>query len=740
VPTKTEVNLARLCQLIGDLEPELSPDTIADAVRTAAPETAILGKLVRAIATNPQQLLTSKAAAIPAHSRLATALLGRGARRVAIPECGLCNRPVVLEYAFHDRRICRSCFSAQNVAACTRCHRLRPIITRINGLPLCAACRTADVRFHEACNKCGKLAVPAARQEGKPLCQLCYERPKQICSSCGDLEPVHTNRPRVLCKRCYDSLAKGKAISTRPREKRLNFRQANCSVCGRHRLCKDYLTPRPLCAECAGRTSRTCVSCRRDRPAQAIWTIGPVCNTCYDGKRGRCGRCNGMGLIVRVDGESICHQCAGRPTSNNCAACGKADRLYENRQCAHCVLDQRLRELLPDQTDKSKISFVPVRELLLQHSEPKTIIAWLRKSPLGVALLSALARGEIEVSHRAIDQLKPHKSHGFVRSLLVSAGLLPERSNSFARLLPWFERFIERHSADRNILETFAQWHVFRRLRHKGEHNTLSEAGNKWARDRIRAAAAFLDHLRSTGNALESCRQSNLDEWLATGPTTAYTVRDFVRWAAHRKLAANLVVPLRKVLSAAKPVASDDRWATIRRVIDGDIKEIDLRIAGALNLLFGQQASRIVQLTDRHVVTEGDDVCVILGRESVPFPPPFDKLIQELVALRQSQPRARSQSGSAYLFPGKFYGRPSEVGRFTERLNAVGINARDGRNATLMDLAAKMPAPMLRDLLGLHINTAVDWNRAAGHSHARYVGRLKRHHDKLRKPRRVLTT
>jgi hypothetical protein len=37
---------------------------------------------------------------------------------------------------------------------------------------------------------------------------------------------------------------------------------------------------------------------------------------------------------------------------------------------------------------------------------------------------------------------------------------------------------------------------------------------------------------------------------------------------------------------------------------------------------------------------------------------------------------------------------------------------------------------MLRDLLGIHINVAVAWNRAAGNSHGAYVGRFKRRQDK----------
>jgi hypothetical protein len=76
---------------------------------------------------------------------------------------------------------------------------------------------------------------------------------------------------------------------------------------------------------------------------------------------------------------------------------------------------------------------------------------------------------------------------------------------------------------------------------------------------------------------------------------------------------------------------------------------------------------------------------------------------------------------------------PAQTDVLTDRFQTIGITARAGRNAALMEIAATLPAPVLRDLLGIHINVAVLWNRAAGHSYANYVGRLKRKHDTERK-------
>lgn len=232
-----------------------------------------------------------------------------------------------------------------------------------------------------------------------------------------------------------------------------------------------------------------------------------------------------------------------------------------------------------------------------------------------------------------------------------------------------------------------------------------------------------------------------LDEWLAGGSTSAYLVRDFVFWAHRRNLMQQLVVPLRNVKTPVEPIDTEARWASIRRLIRDGTVPGDLRVAGALNLLFGQHVSRIVRLTDTHVINIGGETCVVLGREPAPLPEPFGRLILELVELRRRQKRAQLPSAHVLLFPGKNYGKPTTTDVLTDRFKTIGITARAGRSAALMEVAATLPAPVLRDLLGVHMNVAVLWNRAAGHSYANYVGRLKRQRDseRTRWKRRRLT-
>jgi hypothetical protein len=61
------------------------------------------------------------------------------------------------------------------------------------------------------------------------------------------------------------------------------------------------------------------------------------------------------------------------------------------------------------------------------------------------------------------------------------------------------------------------------------------------------------------------------------------------------------------------------------------------------------------------------------------------------------------------LFPGRVPDQPVARAPFGKRLRTYGISARAARNTALITMAADLPAPLLADLLGLHIATAVRW-------------------------------
>ena len=80
--------------------------------------------------------------------------------------------------------------------------------------------------------------------------------------------------------------------------------------------------------------------------------------------------------------------------------------------------------------------------------------------------------------------------------------------------------------------------------------------------------------------------------------------------------------------------------------------------------------------------------------------------------------------------PGRVPGQPIDNHSLTNRLNRHGISARPARNGALMALAADLPAAIIADLLGMHINTAIRWVRYAGRDWADYLAARAAEQDK----------
>jgi hypothetical protein len=68
---------------------------------------------------------------------------------------------------------------------------------------------------------------------------------------------------------------------------------------------------------------------------------------------------------------------------------------------------------------------------------------------------------------------------------------------------------------------------------------------------------------------------------------------------------------------------------------------------------------------------------------------------------------------TTWLFRALVPGRHLAVNGLVRQLNEHGIQARISRSAALINLAADLPASVLANLLGIHINTAVRWAHRA---------------------------
>lgn len=60
--------------------------------------------------------------------------------------------------------------------------------------------------------------------------------------------------------------------------------------------------------------------------------------------------------------------------------------------------------------------------------------------------------------------------------------------------------------------------------------------------------------------------------------------------------------------------------------------------------------------------------------------------------------------------------------RPSQRILRHGVDVRAARDTALSTLASNLPAPILSQILGRHINTAVDWVKYAKRDWTTYVG------------------
>ncbi|MDT5357268.1 MAG: hypothetical protein QOJ56_5800, partial [Mycobacterium sp.] len=82
-------------------------------------------------------------------------------------------------------------------------------------------------------------------------------------------------------------------------------------------------------------------------------------------------------------------------------------------------------------------------------------------------------------------------------------------------------------------------------------------------------------------------RQQDVDEWLATRPTTRYEIRTFLAWARHSKINHAVQIDTPQV-DSARFLTQDQRLAWIKLLLGGDAESLPYRVAGTLLLLYAQ--------------------------------------------------------------------------------------------------------------------------------------------------------
>jgi hypothetical protein len=643
---------------------------IGAAVAAAAPNLRQAQWLIAALGEGPGVLHRSTTAP-PVVDRLVERLVGGGVTGIAPPCCVRCGRRGWLSQRIGGRRACVTCAHTSRAETCTVCGKARPVTVRdAAGGAICSSCRRNDPAHWEACSRCAKQRPVVRRlDDGAALCPTCNRRVVAVCS-----------------------------------------------ICGHERVCAGIRAGTPRCQPCTARQA-ACSWCGRTARVSMVWATGPVCSTCrYKGLEAK-ATCAGCGQLRRPDPRhpsGRCADCVGLPVFSVCADCGGEDRIYRDGRCIACTVLVTFDALTAGTVDLSDL-----RDTLAASDRPRAVLRWLR-TEFVADTVGKLATGDVALSHHGLDELGDNLAVTRLRSVLVQSGLLVERNEVIARLETWITEQVAGipDPDDRRTIEAFATWQVLRRARRRAERAEPLSIKN--ARSQIRRAIEFLAFLQTRGHTLADCTQPDVELWLS-GPQVRRHVADFLGWARRQRRCPELDVRRRSQVWPARQISDHELRALVTRLLTDLGLALADRVAGLFVVCYAQMPARIVRLRAEHVTIDTDSTKVRFGRDEVVLPEVIATLLAELVAVRRGRAATEPHATSRWLFPGAIPGRPLDAETLRLRLVTIGVANLRVRTATLLDLAAQIPATVLADLVGLHDTTAARWNRAAGGDWATYV-------------------
>lgn len=458
------------------------------------------------------------------------------------------------------------------------------------------------------------------------------------------------------------------------------------------------------------------------------WPADQLCHSCfYTAMRthGVCPICGHNGVLPgranRTDPRPICLSCAGISGNYRCAICNTEGQLYRDGHCARCALRNDLTDLMVDGA-ADPVTMGTIVTILCGVDRPESILSW-KRSPIVRALLTGLAGGDIPLTHDGLDAAGQNRQVSHLRSLLEHNGLLRQRDEPLARFQSWLASKLDAicEPSVRAPVEQFATWHHLHRLRRKSTSGQTSHGPTHSARQEINETVKFLAWLHETHHrTAATCRQQDIDEWVATGPTTRTKVRTFVVWANKSKIntALHLDAPQAK---STRLLTQDQRLTWIKELLAGDVDSLPYRVAGTLLLLYAQPLIRIVALPTMAIDIAPDETHISLGAEPVPVPEPFAGMLKHHLHNRPNLRTAGGLVANTWLFPGHRAGKHLDPHTMMMALRTLGIDLLGARNSALQNLVAEIPPPVVANLLGYSHNCTQRHAQLAAQPWSRYV-------------------
>lgn len=672
---------------------------------------------------------------------------------VVLPLCAGCGTPTTNLRPGPKGRVCPRCVPRREPKTCARCGRTALIMARRAEGGICNRCYRQDPAVLASCAQCTRLRPPAGRDEqDRPVCAQCWGRPLRTCTECGALAPTKANGPDgPLCQPCYQRTRQPRRICSSCGEfTRISRRvssadgsvgevcyrcyrrpttDASCAVCGRRRPCYRRRDGTLTCWACRALPQRTCARCHRSRAVAANWPMGPVCSPCYRRIRSRpepCAQCGIrrplIGIADLPSGAGICGPCAGAGPTPPCTTCGNEEGSYTAGRCLRCVVRHRVRDRITRSDGTQHPQLTALLDALSDTAEPASTLHWLADST-SAQLLIRLAADRRPISHDLLDELPPGHAERYLRHLLIAAGILPPRNDDLERIPAWLDGLLaDRPPHHGRLVRPYTTWVLLRRARRQAADRLHTTSAAQRIRRRVRQALHLLDWLDTHHLELATLNQDRLDTWLSTN-RSHYEVKQFLHWAAQRGLTDPFTIATPPTAMAAPVIAEEDRWHRLRRCLTDTALPLEVRVVGALVLLYGIPGERLRHLTTDQIHGTSDTMFLQLGNARLWIAPRLAELLHQLAkAPRQRSKLSRRLANQIpWLFPGVLPGHPLSRKAFNDQLARHGIQARPARTAALIALAAELPPPVLAELLDLHIHTALKWAHHAQRDWSAYL-------------------
>jgi hypothetical protein len=421
---------------------------------------------------------------------------------------------------------------------------------------------------------------------------------------------------------------------------------------------------------------------------------------------------------IGAGGEPVCVDCAGIATSFTCASCGNEGELWFARTCLRCSLRRRAATVMDNGNGQVPAALGSVLEAIATMADPQAGLIWLQSQAVRDRL-TALATGAVPISHEGIDRLTPGPGREYLRELLMTHHVLPLRDKYLLAFQRWAaDRLPGVDDPNRRLIKLYLRWRHLPELTARAETGPLTQAATATARSRTNAGIRLLDWLRGRGQVLQTCTQTDIDMWYSTA-SHPHGANDFLNWAIRHRHCPRLQLPPRQKPSPGKGNEAE-RVRLLARLLDDDTIDIDLRVAGCLNLLLAQPTTRIVELTLDQIDVRDGQCWIRLRHDPVPLPAPVAGLVCQLAAARRNMTSAGHRD-SPWLFPGQAPGQHLQSKQLSARLVRLGVRNSATRQAALTALAGEVPAPVLAEALGFHPRTVIQRTGELGIDWAGYA-------------------